>query len=83
VEELFIVDGINYYVPIDTDKSKVRQDLLKDLDYNRGFLKSVQAKLANDKFVANARPEVIAIEKKKESDALQKIRSIEDQLASL
>lgn len=77
------MEGVNYYVAIDTDKDKVRQDLLKDLDYNRGFLKSVQARLANEKFVSNARPEVLATERKKESDALSRIKAIEEQLSSL
>lgn len=83
VQELFNVGGVNYYVPINTDTEKVRRELMKDLDYNKGFLKSVQAKLANEKFVANAKPEVIAIERKKETDALSKIKAIEQQLASL
>jgi valyl-tRNA synthetase len=83
VEELFMSGGSNYYVAIDTDKDKVKQDLLKDLDYNKGFLKSVQSKLANEKFVANAKAEIIAVERKKESDALQKIKTIEEQLSAL
>ncbi len=83
VSEMFIVDRFKYFVPISTDKEKVRKDLLKDLEYNKGFLKSVQAKLANEKFVANAKPEVLAIERKKESDALSKIRAIEEQLNAL
>ena len=40
----------------------------------------MSVKLSNEKFVANAKPEVIAIERKKESDALSKIASIEEQL---
>ena len=83
LEELFMVGGVNYYVPIDADKDKVKKDLLKDLDYNKGFLLAVQKKLANEKFVANAKPEIIAVERKKESDALQKIKTIEEQLGSL
>jgi valyl-tRNA synthetase len=43
----------------------------------------VQVKLSNEKFVANAKPEIIASERKKESDALSKIQSIEEQLKSL
>ena len=41
------------------------------------------SKLSNEKFVANAKPEVLAIERKKESDALSKIASLEEQLMSL
>jgi valyl-tRNA synthetase len=57
--------------------------LVKELEYNKGFLKSVSIKLSNEKFVANAKPEVLAIERKKESDALSKIASLEEQLISL
>jgi valyl-tRNA synthetase len=39
--------------------------------------------LANEKFVANAKPEVLAIERKKESDTLSKIKALEEQLAAL
>lgn len=64
---------------IDPEEEKKR--LAKDLEYNRGFLKSVQAKLANEKFVSNAKPEILAIERKKESDAISKIKSLEAQLS--
>jgi valyl-tRNA synthetase len=60
-----------------------KEKLAKDLDYNKGFLKSVQAKLANEKFVANAKPELLENERKKQADALAKIKAIEEQLAAL
>ncbi|MBL7901748.1 MAG: valine--tRNA ligase [Bacteroidia bacterium] len=66
---------------IDPEEEKKR--LVKDLEYNKGFLRTVQTKLSNEKFVANAKPEVLAIERKKESDALSKIKSLEEQLAGL
>ena len=66
---------------IDPEEEKKR--LVKDLEYNRGFLRSVQSKLGNEKFVAKAKPEVLASERKKESDALSKIKSLEEQLAGL
>ena len=47
------------------------------------LLKSVQSKLANERFVANAKPEVVAVEKKKQSDAEQKIKTLEEQLSTL
>ena len=56
---------------------------MKELDYNKGFLKSVQAKLANERFVSNAKPEILENEKKKQADAEAKIRSIEEMLGSL
>ena len=59
------------------------QKLKKDLEYNKGFLQSVQKKLANDRFLQNAKPEVIEMEKKKQTDAESKIKSLEQQLADL
>ena len=55
----------------------------KELEYNKGFLKSVQSKLANERFVSNAKPEILENEKKKLTDAEAKIRSIEEQLNGL
>ncbi len=68
---------------IGIDKSKEREILMKDLSYNQGFLKTVEAKLANPKFIANAKAELLSNEKKKQADALAKIKSIEEQLLSL
>jgi len=81
----FMIKGTEFFVPIakniNTDEEKAR--LLKELDYSKGFLKSVQAKLANEKFVANAKPELIENEKKKQADAQAKIKAIEEQLTAL
>lgn len=81
----FLSGQTEYYIPL-SDKinsEAEREKLQKDLDYNKGFLKSVQIKLANERFVANAKPEILANEKKKESDALAKIKAIEEQLLEL
>ena len=81
----FLLKHAEFYVPllqnIDVDAEKER--LQKDLEYNIGFLKSVQTKLANEKFVANAKPEMVANEQKKQADAEAKIKAIEEQLAGL
>ena len=81
----FMIQNHEFYIPfssaIDLDAEKSR--LLQELDYNKGFLKSVQSKLANERFISNAKPEVVAVEKKKEADALAKIRSLEEQLTGL
>ncbi|MES2837737.1 MAG: valine--tRNA ligase [Bacteroidota bacterium] len=55
------------------DKAKLKQEL----EYTRGFLQSVQAKLANEKFVANAKPEMVENERKKQADAVAKIAELE------
>lgn len=67
--------------PLDTTSQK--EKLLKDLDYQKGFLASVEKKLSNERFVQNANPNVIEIERKKQADALTKIRLIEESLRSL
>lgn len=81
----FNINTTEFYIPLanNLNKEDEKLRLTKELDYNKGFLKSVQVKLSNEKFVANAKPEVIEIERKKESDALSKIKAIEEQLAAL
>jgi len=81
----FVLKHAEYYVPLsqNIDVAAEKERLAKDLDYNKGFLKSVQAKLANEKFVANAKPEMVENEKKKLADAESKIKAIEEQLAGL
>jgi valyl-tRNA synthetase len=81
----FIVDGNEYFIPfgdsIDVEAEKTK--ITEELTYTKGFLKSVQGKLKNERFVAGAPEEVVAIERKKESDALAKIALLEEKLASL
>ena len=68
-------------VEIDTEAQK--EKLNKDLQYLKGFLIAVDKKLSNDKFVQNAKPEVIELERKKKSDAEAKVLLIEYSLSSL
>jgi valyl-tRNA synthetase len=68
-------------VAIDTSVQK--EKLTKDLNYLKGFLITVDKKLSNDKFVQNAKPEVIELERKKKADAESKIKVIEQTLGSL
>ena len=65
------------------DVEAERARLTKDLDYTRGFLASVEKKLSNQKFVANAKPEILEAERKKQADALAKIAALEAQLGAL
>jgi valyl-tRNA synthetase len=82
-----IVVGVDklYVILNDTTIDTVAQkaQLEKDLQYYIGFLQSVEKKLSNEKFVQNAKPEVIAMEQKKQSDALAKIKTIEESLQLL
>ncbi|WP_310556502.1 valine--tRNA ligase [Flavobacterium sp.] len=79
------VKSNEYFIPItgNIDVEAEIKKLTEELNYNQGFLKSVQVKLSNEKFVANAKPEIIENERKKEADALAKIATIEQSLASL
>jgi valyl-tRNA synthetase len=65
------------------NKESQRTELLKDLEYLKGFLESVEKKLSNVRFVQNAKPEVIEIERKKKADAEMKIKIIEESLTQI
>ncbi|NCA30489.1 MAG: valine--tRNA ligase [Chitinophagia bacterium] len=65
------------------DTASLKENLLKDLAHQQGFLQSVDKKLLNEKFVQNAKPEVLAIEQKKKADTLARIQTIEESLAQL
>ena len=73
------------YIETETavDHTAQKEQLLKDLEYLKGFLVSVDKKLGNERFVQNAKPEVVDIEKKKKADAEEKIKAIEENLAAL
>ncbi len=65
------------------DTSAQKGQLLKDLEYFKGFLISVEKKLSNERFVQNAKPEVVDVERTKKRDAEEKIKAIEESLSSL
>jgi len=74
-----------YFVPV-TGAVNVEEEIAKleeELTYNKGFLKSVQGKLSNEKFVGSAPEKVVAMERQKEADALAKIATLEQALAGL
>ena len=60
-----------------------REKLQTELQYQQGFLNSVRKKLSNEKFMSGAPEKVVEMERKKEADALAKIKSIEESLANL
>lgn len=65
------------------DNVTLKTDLLKDLEHQQQFLLGVQKKLSNEKFVQNARLEVLAMEQKKAADANARIKTIEESIAGL
>ncbi len=81
----FIIKGNEFYVPLG-DKIDVAAEIEKlnqELAYTQGFLKSVMVKLSNERFVANAKPEVVEVERRKMADAESKIKAIEEQISML
>jgi valyl-tRNA synthetase len=54
----------------------------KELEHLERFLESVEKKLGNERFMQNAKPEVIELERKKRSDAMEKIRTIRESLTN-
>ena len=76
----FIVGSNEFHF---NNKTNVKEDFSKiqqDLDYNLGFLKSIQAKLSNKRFVDNAPQNVLNNELKKEKDTLSKIEILKNKL---
>ncbi len=81
----FRVKSNTYYIPVRGSinvEEEIRK-LTEELEYTEGFLKSVQKKLANERFVNNAPEQVVASERKKEADALAKIETLKSSLANL
>ena len=76
-DEFFIV--LNENIDLEVEKER----LTKELVYLQGFLKSVDAKLSNERFVQNAKPEIITNERNKKADAESKINIITESLAGL
>ncbi len=68
---------------IEINKEEEIEKLQKEISYLEGFIVSVDKKLLNEKFVANAHPEVVAKEQQKKSDALTKIDNLKVQILSL
>ncbi|OAV72554.1 Valine--tRNA ligase [Bacteroidales bacterium Barb6] len=81
----FLVRTTEYTVPLG-EWMNVEDELAKlneELSYQQGFLASVLKKLGNEKFTANAKPEVVAVERKKQADAESKIQSIKESIRTL
>lgn len=81
----FRVKSNEYFIPvsgainIEEEISKLSEELV----YAKGFLKSIQGKLNNERFVNNAPENVVALERRKEADALAKIETLKKRLESL
>ncbi len=81
----FLVKTSGFFIDLG-EKADVEGELKKleeELGYTKGFLKSVMGKLSNEKFVNSAPAQVVDIERKKQADAEDKIKSLEERIASL
>ncbi len=81
----FRVKSNEYFIPFHEtiDVAKEKAKLEEELKYTKGFLTSVQKKLSNERFVNNAPEKVILNERKKENDAIEKIKMLEEALTNL
>ena len=81
----FIVGTTEYAVPLEKfiNVDEELQKLEADLQHQQGFLRGVMAKLGNERFVQNAKPEVVELERKKKADAESRIATIEEAIAAL
>ncbi|BFO64571.1 valine--tRNA ligase [Chryseobacterium sp. S0630] len=81
----FLVGATEVSIPLsenlDLGEEKVKTE--EEVKYLKGFLVSVEKKLSNEKFVANAKPEIVEVERRKQKDALDKIAILEEKLKSL
>ena len=81
----FRVGQSEFFIPLNQsfDLEEERKKLRQELEYAKGFLKSVEKKLSNERFVSNAPEKVIELERKKAADAKEKILLLEKSLSQL
>jgi len=79
-----VLRTVEIFLPMgeSSDPEAEREKLQKELEYTEGFLASVEKKLSNERFVSNAKPEVVEMERKKQQDAQARIQMLEGQLKS-
>lgn len=76
-------DEIYAFLDLQIDAEAEKEKIGKEIEYLQGFMKSVEAKLTNEKFVANAKPELVEKERQKKADAEAKIEVLKGSLALL
>ena len=81
----FMVKSNEYFIPLgdNIDVAAEIEKLQKELDYTKGFLKSVEGKLSNERFVNNAPEQVVVNEKNKMADAKAKIEILATKIKDL
>lgn len=66
-------------VDVEAEKAKIEEEI----KYYEGFISSVEKKLQNERFVQNAKPEIVEKERRKLSDGQQKLKSLKESLSNL
>ena len=81
----FLVGATEISIPLseNLDLAKEKKKTEEEIKYLKGFLVSVEKKLSNEKFVANAKPEIVENERKKQKDAQEKIAILEEKIKNL
>ena len=81
----FRIGQSEYFIPIskEVDPKEERKKLEQELEYFKGFLRSVEKKLSNERFISNAPVKIIELERKKAVDAQQKIALLTERLGHL
>ncbi|PIQ20296.1 MAG: valine--tRNA ligase, partial [Cytophagales bacterium CG18_big_fil_WC_8_21_14_2_50_42_9] len=81
----FVIGGSEFFIPMEgaVDVAAERERLVKELEYTRGFLNSVDKKLSNERFVKGAPAQVLEKEWQKKADAEGKIKALEQSIAAI
>ena len=81
----FLIKSDKFFVEtgIELDPAEEKEKLLQEIDYTKGFIKSVQAKLNNDRFVNNAPGAVVETERRKLQDGEARLKALEDSFTRL
>jgi valyl-tRNA synthetase len=81
----FMVSTDEFYVPLNENLDPIAETarLQKEKEYLTGFLKGVNSKLENERFMSNAKPAIIEVELKKKADAEAKLKILNENLSAL
>jgi valyl-tRNA synthetase len=86
VEASSFLAGTEQYFLIFKKEINIAEEIAKiqkEIEYYQGFIVSIDKKLSNEKFVQNAKPEVVDNERKKMADGQAKIQLLEEELKRL
>lgn len=82
---MIVIRTDEFFIPAGEtiDLGAEKEKLTKELEYTKGFLNSVRKKLENERFMANAKADIVENEKQKFADAVQRITMLETQIKAL